>query len=344
VARAFVPNLELNAGFYTDVVEPIVRPWPHSAGRLGWGSEILGFDTARSTDHGWGLRVAVFVAPDDIARAVRALDDGLPETYAGWPVRYGWDLYPVRHHVEVSSLADWLVFQIGCDATREMTTLDWLLAPQQYLLGVVRGAVYHDGLGMLADVRTRLQWYPDEVALWMLACQWQRVSQEEAFVGRTAEVGDELGSRLVATRLVRELMCVHFLLAREYWPYMKWFGSAYRALPGASALIPHFEAAIAATSYPERERSLVAAYELLARMHNDSGLTDPVDPTTRDFYSRPFKVLDAGRFVEACRARVTDQWLRSLPPVGSIDQFADATDVLSYADHARRLHGIYDAS
>jgi hypothetical protein len=344
VARAFVPNLELNARFYADVVEPIVRPWPHSAGRLGWGSEILGFDTERSTDHGWGLRVAVFVAPDDVARVVRALDDGLPEMYEGWPVRYGWDDYPVRHHVEVATLAGWLVDQIGYDATQEMTTVDWLLAPQQRLLGVVRGAVYHDGLGALAGVRDRLQWYPDEIALWMLACQWQRVAQEEPFVGRTAEVHDELGSRILAGRIVRELMCVHFLLARQYWPYTKWFGSAYRALPGATSLAPHFEAAIAATSFAERERSLVTAVELLAQMHNDAAVTDLVDPTTRDFYSRPFKVLDAGRFVVACLARVSDPGLRALPLVGSIDQFVDSTDVLSVAENARRLRGIYDAS
>ena len=50
----FQPSLELNAAFYQEIVEPTVRPVPHAAALLGWGSDVLGFDTARSTDHGWG--------------------------------------------------------------------------------------------------------------------------------------------------------------------------------------------------------------------------------------------------------------------------------------------------
>jgi len=40
----------------------------------------------------------------------------------------------------------------------------------------------------------------------VLACQWRRISQEEPFVGRCDEVVDELGSAVVAARLVRDLM------------------------------------------------------------------------------------------------------------------------------------------
>ena len=32
-----------------------------------------------------------------------------------------------------------------------------------------------------------------ELWLYRLACQWKRISQEEAFMGRCADVGDELG-------------------------------------------------------------------------------------------------------------------------------------------------------
>jgi hypothetical protein len=340
VTGEFVPNLELNARFYAEAVAPIVAPWPHSAARIGWGSEILGFDTERSTDHGWGLRLNVFVAADDVAAAIAAVNSQLPESFDGWPVRYGWDEYPVTHHVEVCALSVWSTHFLGCDATKPLERIDWLLAPQQRLLGITRGAVYHDGLGTLTSMREQLSWYPDDVAHWMLASQWHRVAQEEAFTGRTVEVGDELGSRLVAARLVRELMRVHFLVAREYWPYTKWFGSAYRALPRASGLIPHFEAAIAATNYAEREAALVESLEAVARLHTDLD----IEPTVRNFYSRPFRVLDADRFATACRERITDPWLRHLPLVGSIDQFADSTDVLENPEYVRRLRALYGAS
>jgi hypothetical protein len=48
-------------------------------------------------------------------------------------------------------------------------------------------------------------------------------------------------------------------------------------------------------------------------------------------------VLGSARFVDACLERVEDEWLRSLPLVGAIDQFVDSTDVLSSPETARRI-------
>ena len=79
----FERGIDLNAAFYAEVVAPILGLTRHSAGLLGWGSEILGFDTARSTDHGWGPRLRVFVEPSDVATARAALDDSLPSEYRG---------------------------------------------------------------------------------------------------------------------------------------------------------------------------------------------------------------------------------------------------------------------
>ena len=99
-------------------------------------------------------------------------------------MRFGWDAVEARHHVTVATLPGWLVDHLGVDATAGMSTLDWLLTPQQRLLGVVAGAVYADGSGALRSLREALSWYPDDVWHWMLACQWHRLAQEEAFVAR----------------------------------------------------------------------------------------------------------------------------------------------------------------
>ncbi len=338
----FVPALELNAGFYRDAVEPLVRAWPHSAALLGSGSELLGFDTERSTDHGWGPRLQLFVAPDDVIAVRAAVDSGLPTEYRGWPVAFGWDDVPSTHHVYVVPLAQWLRTRLGCDATKAMINADWLTMPQQRLLGVVRGAVYHDRTGELSAVRRTLHYFPAELRLYMLASQWRRVAQEEPLVGRAAEVGDEVGSRVVAARIVRDLMRLHFLLAGEYWPYAKWFGSAYRALPQSDEMIPALEHALDARRYPERETALVAAYETLARIHNATVLTTPVDPHVGQFYGRPYRVLGSERFVDACRDRVTDARLRTLPLIGSIDQIADSTDLLENTEAIRALRTLYE--
>jgi hypothetical protein len=60
----------------------------------------------------------------------------------------------------------------------------------------------------------------------------------------------------------------------------------------------------------------------------------------RRFYGRPFLVLASSRFVDACLERVRDPWLRSLPPLGAVDQFVDSTDVLAYAARARRTRAL----
>jgi hypothetical protein len=61
----------------------------------------------------------------------------------------------------------------------------------------------------------------------------------------------------------------------------------------------------------------------------------------RQFQERPFRVLSADRFADACLGRVAAPTLRGLPLVGSVDQFADSSDVLSDPRRARRRDAIY---
>ena len=341
----FEPSLELNAAFYREVVEPLVRRIPHAAALLGWGSDVLGYDTARSTDHGWGPRLQIFVDADVVDDVRAAVEVGLPDRFRGWAVRYplgadqGDD--PAIHRVDVTTLGDWLVGRLGMDPRPGLSPIDWLVIPQQALLGVVSGRVYADPAGELAAVREALAFYPRDVWLWLLACGWRRLDQEEPFVGRTDEVGDEIGSRIIAARQVREVMRQAFLLERTYAPYSKWLGTAFARLPCAPELLPPLNRALGGTTHADREAALIAAYELLAALHNRMALTSRVDPSSRYFYDRPFRVLGAGRFVDACLEKVHDSRLRELPLVGSVDQFADSTDVLAYPGRAARLRAIY---
>lgn len=338
----FVPGLELARAFYDEHVRPLLADVPHSAALLGWGSEVLGFDTARSTDHGWGPRLQLFVGRRDVGRARAAIDGGIPNEFRGWPTPFGWDGTPVSHHVEIVPLERWLEDLLGFDPSQGVSLRDWLTTPQQVLLEVTRGAVFHDGLGRLEPVRAALAWYPDEVWLWLLACQWRRIDQEEPFVGRAAEVDDELGSRVVAARLVRDVMRLCFLLERRYAPYSKWLGSAFRRLEAHAALEAALASALAATDYAAREAALAEALEAAAARHNALGITAAVDPSVRLFHGRPYRVLGSGRFVEACLERVADGRLRDLPLVGAVDQWVDSTDVLSYPGVFQRAGALYE--
>jgi len=339
----FVPGIELARAFYEEVVAQLVGDTPHAAALLGTASEVLGFDTPRSTDHGWGPRLQVFVSRADRPRISRAIDDGLPVEFQGWPTRFGWDDVPVSHHVVVTTPGDWLQARLGFDPRTGIATKHWLATPQQILLEVTRGAVFHDGLGDLTTAREELAWYPDEVWLWLLACQWGRIDQEEPFVGRTAEVGDELGSRIVAARVVRDVMRMCFLQERRYAPYSKWLGSAFRELDAYKVLGDRLLDVLAATGYEARETALVDVVQTLAARHNALRITARVDESVGLFHGRPFRVLGSGRFVDACLERVSDPWLRSLPLTGAVDQFVDSTDFLSKPGVFPHVARLFDA-
>jgi hypothetical protein len=210
---------------------------------------------------------------------------------------------------------------------------------------VTSGQVFVDGPGELSQSRRALTYYPHDVWLYVLAAQWARIGQEEAFLGRTAEAGDELGSRLVAARLVRDVMRLAFILERTYAPYTKWFGTAFNNLRCASELGPHLEATLAATDFPTREARLDRAYEHVARMHNALAVTELVAETVASFHGRPYLVIHADRFVEATERAITSEAVGSWPKrVGSVNQWADATDVLDRPSLLPRLRSVYTDS
>ncbi len=342
MTRSFLPAKDLSGAFYSEAVSPLLRGQPHAAALLGWGSDVLGYDTERSTDHGWGPRLLVFLLDEHgIDELTNLLDDRLPQEFRGWPVRFGWDGVPVRHWVTVTTTRLWSLEHLGVDATAGLTMLDWLLTPQQRLLGVVGGAVYADDDNLLGGLRSALAWYPDELWRWIVACQWRRLAQEEAFVARTAEVGDETGSAVTAARQARDVMRLALLLQRRYAPYHKWLGTAFARLPHADNLPEQLSRVMHAGNAAEREAALAGSYTAVAERHNRAGLATYVDPTTRPYHSRPARVLMADRFVGACLSSISDPLLRSLPLIGTTDQHTDSNDVLEDPQLFRRLATLY---
>jgi hypothetical protein len=204
---------------------------------------------------------------------------------------------------------------------------------------VTAGRVFHDGLGQLEPIRAKLRYYPRDVWLYLLSAQWRRIAQEEAFVGRCGQVGDELGSCLVAARLVRDLMCLCFLMERRYAPYIKWFGSAFAQLECAQELQPILTRVLEAGSWQKREEHLTAAYEFVAKMHNDLGITDPLPVQVSQFYARPFLVIHADRFVDAIRAAIKSVEVLALAEhLGAVDQFIDSTDALNCFNRLKAMY------
>ncbi len=364
VAARFVPGLQLNTRFYWEAVRPLVLRFApgvrHSAALIGYGSDVLGFDTSMSTDHNWGLRLQIFLDPDDHVRYAADLAGylrgELPATFLGYSVHFSrpnlddngtqvaaaYTDGPVNHLVEVATVAAYTQRYLGVQPDQPLTPTDWLLLPEQKLLEFTAGRVFHDGLGSLGAARARFAYYPRQVWLCRLAAGWQRIAEEEAFHGRTGDLGDETGSWLIAARLTRALMQLCFLYARQYAPYTKWLGTAFARLAIASDLAPHLAVVRTAADWRVREDALTQAFVRLVAEHNRLGVTDRIDPTVRNYFGRPFRVIKADRVSEAIAARISDPILsRVATGLGAVDQFTDCVAVASSAAIAARLRPVF---
>jgi hypothetical protein len=361
----FIPGLQLSELFYQEAVGPLLAAdFPglrYSAALIGSGSEVLGFDTPMSTDHHWGPRLLLFLDESESVHIVRAIDGmlrhKLPHRFRGYATNFtppdpadngvqllqATDQGPINHRVEIVTLGGYFGDYLAFDIRGPLEPADWLTFPEQKLRTVIEGRVFHDGLGLQA-VRERFAYYPHDVWLYLLAAGWARIGQEEHLTGRAGLVGDELGSALIACRLVRDLMRLCFLMERQYAPYAKWFGTAFARLACGPRLAPILLAAQIGATWQERERPLVAAYEQVADMHNRLGITEPLPGQVTPFFGRPFRVIWGGRYADAIKARIIDPAVVRIAarrPVGGIDQFSDSTDLAEDTSRRAALRELY---
>jgi hypothetical protein len=358
----FIPGIQLNEAFYWEAVRPVLdarfSPLAHSAALIGYSSDVLGYDTPVSRDHGWGPRLMLFLPADDFHAARSAVDAALraelPVRFRGYSTNFSApDLAdggtrviqeiehgPVDHMVLFYTVEGFVRELLGADPFSDPRPAEWLTFTEQRLLELTAGKVYHDGLRLEA-VRQRFAYYPREVWLYLLAAQWTLIAQEEAFAGRTWQAGDALGSRVVTARLVERLMRLCFLMEKRYAPYSKWFGTAFSRLDCAARMGSLLEGALSGADYPAREPYLAQAYSLVAEMHNGLGITAPLETRTRTYSgwhalregvrelalddprnTRPHQVIFASRFVDAILAAIRDPQVRAFPHVfGSVSQF-----------------------
>jgi Domain of unknown function (DUF4037) len=341
---------ELARAFFTESVGPLLsRAVPglrYAAARLGSGSDVLGLDDAVSRDHDWGCRLTLLVDADDrdqVPRLGRLLEDGLPTRFRGQPVRFPVTWNPeVSHQVQVATVADFAVSRLGVDPTEGLSVPDWLILTGQGVLEVTAGPVFADRTRALRPARELLAWYPPDVERYVLAAGWQRLCQVLPMVGRTAGAGDELGSRLISAQLAADLMALAFGLSRRWAPYAKWRGSVFRSLPVAARLGPLLGEAVGAPGWREREDALAGACEVLLELQKERGLAAP-DSAIVSFFDRPYRTVDDA-VPRGLLASVTDPDVARLPPlVGSVEQWADSTDVLSSPGRRVALRGVWRA-
>lgn len=346
----FIPGIELSRRFYWEAVRPILEAhYPslrYAAALIGPGSDVLGFDTAMSTDHDWGPRGQILLRDTDagLAEPIRELlRHELPHVFAGYPTgsmpspgeqgvrwMHATSEGPIEHFVFVGTLRAFVRTHLAFELGQPLDAADWLTFSSQTLRELTAGTLHHDGVGELSALRQELAYYPHDIWLYLLASGWNRIGQEEHLMPRAGYVGDELGSALIGSRLVRDCMSLCFLMERQYAPYPKWFGTAFKRLACAGDLHPILWRTQVAQTWQEREDALAEGYLYLARMHNALSITENVAAQITDFHERPFKVINGGAFADALCTKIEDPIVKQIASrrlIGNIDQLSDNTDL-----------------
>ena len=352
---------ELSGLLFAEVVRPILAAgFPslnYAAALIGTGSEVLGFDDDMSRDHDFGPRMFIFLrSADSAAREAihAALDRELPTAFRGFAVdmpksrlsaRFNVDGRQRSHRVIPLVFDEFVAIHFGPSTDISWDVVDWLTVSSQSLLEFTAGEVFHDGPRELTTWREHLSWYPHDVWLYLLAAGWQRIREEEHLWQRAGWRGDELGAGVLGARLVRDVIRQCFLIERRYAPYPKWLGRAFAALACAREMSPLLQRALYAGSWPQRGASLLAAFEMLAELHNDLGITAPLATGVAPFMDRPFPVIYGGRFVRALTEVISDPVVKALATntlIGNVDQWSDNTLVTDISVERPTLRRMYD--
>jgi uncharacterized protein DUF4037 len=356
----FIPGLKLSELFYTEAAKPILETHfpqiPHSAALLGWGSEVLGYDDVTSSDHHWGPRFLLFLSPEHYQESGigQALKDHLPYRFRGYSTNFGErdevgvrlpkdiDAGPVNHMISIETIESFFGWYLGCNPYKSLTAADWLTFSEHKLLAVTSGKVFHDGLGELEEIRRKFQYYPRDVWLYQLAAQWVKIFEEREFVGRCGDVGDELGSTIIAARQVKNLMKLCFFMERKYAPYSKWFGTAFSKLDCAPELNPIFKQVLLSSTWKEREGHFSRAFAVIARLHNALQITRPIPEEVSQYGGRPYMVFEPPQLLEDIVSNFRDEEVKAIKHLlGSVNQFVDSTNEVSRNPLAQMFKPIY---
>lgn len=357
----FIKGKELCRGFFFQIAKPILdRSFPnlvYTAGLLGYGSDVLGYDDPVSTDHMWGPRFYLFLKEEDKhlkSRLLEAFSQEFPSVYRGYNVNFS---APdpndggIRHAtpsldgkvnplIFLYTIDEYLEMYLGTHQLERLSEIQWLSLSENRLLTLVLADYYVDNLG-LEERLAPLAYYPKTVWLYLIASNWFMIAEEQAFVKRCASTGDDLGSRLVCCRIAQRLMRLGFLYCKRYAPYSKWFGKAFQELPLSQQIKDAIYNAVTAASVVQREDQLVLAQQLMAQLHNSLEITSPVPCQIQTYFGRDIKVIYPNKIAEIVGEKLKGTPLEQAHKIGTLSQVSEFTTLYEDVSMRPQIEGLY---
>ncbi len=284
------PIAEVSRIFFRQVVLPILeREFPEETaqtafGLFGYGSEALGLDDVYSRDHHFGLRIDALM-PDSLFQRrgqamMQAVTANLPASFEGYALREG---HLAGTGLALDSREAFLRRTIGIDHVPQTYT-EWLSLPEEDIIHIVNGELWHDPAGSFTAIREALlAYYPEPVRRRRIAHWCRYFSGMGTYALKRALLrSDPFYATTRFASALRWGVQLAFLLDRRYFPYDKWLMVYFQRLPRLSApLRPLIEEAVLLTTPWERKLDLLHALsEVLDATLVADGLIRPHPPFT----------------------------------------------------------------
>lgn len=357
----FIKGLDLCEQFFFEIAKPLLDEFypslKYTAGLIGYGSDVLGYDDIISTDHMWGPRFYLFLDNVDAGikpKIEKVFAQNLPYIYKGFSVNFSKpdmngggirhtefiDSGEVSPLIFIKTIDEFLEEYIGTCSLEAIGCLDWLSFSEHRLLALTSGRVFIDRIGVKNKLDA-IKFYPDDVMLYLIASQWSLIAEEQAFVKRCGQCSDELGAMIICARIAERLMRLCFLYNRKYAPYSKWFGTAFGNLPVDENIKRRIYLALSANDLMERENHLIAAQANVAQLHNKSGLTSPVEVNIQSYFGRDINVIFADGIASTIAEKLKDTPFENIPLIGTLSQVGNFTAISDNAKYSRQIKGLY---
>ena len=258
--------LAVSRQFFQQIVLPILeQEFPAETaqtafGLFGLGSEAYLMDDEYSRDHHWGLRIDALM-PEELFQTRRAeilqtVQANLPAAFQGYPLRSG--------HIAGAGLAPdsypaFLRRTIGLTHPPQTCT-EWLLLPEEDILHIINGEVWHDPSGRFTTLRTAFQnHYPEPVRRRRIAHWCRYFSGMGTYALKRAILrNNEFYAVTRFANAIRLGVQLAFLLDRRFFPYDKWLMAYFPRLPRLYApLHPLVDEAVQLATPWERKLELL---------------------------------------------------------------------------------------
>lgn len=231
--------IDISHDFFEQIAKPVLqREFPTETaqtafGVFGYGSEALKMDDEYSRDHHWGLRIDALM-PEDVFTNKRelmleTLSANMPSTFQGHELGEG---LVAGAGIAPDILPNFLTRTIGIDHPPE-SYQEWLGIPEEDIIHIVNGELWHDPLGQFKTIRQKLrEYYPEPVRLRRMAHWCRYFSGMGTYALKRALLRkNEYYAAVAFGKTIRWGIQMAFMLDKQYYPYDKWIMAFFKRLP-----------------------------------------------------------------------------------------------------------------